>query len=118
MNLFEIDNINRLEGKALDLGEKLTNKEAIIGIVGLGYVGMPIAMEYCKKGFNAINLCKLSGLICEMLSITLNIPLLISYGVNVKLSPSFLAWIKSGRETKSICLFSSINFLTNLNLKF
>jgi UDP-N-acetyl-D-glucosamine dehydrogenase len=35
----------------VDLKQKIINKKAIIGIVGLGYVGLPIAVEYAKKGF-------------------------------------------------------------------
>ncbi len=30
---------------------KLENHSARIGIVGLGYVGLPLAMEFCRKGF-------------------------------------------------------------------
>ena len=25
-------------------------KKAVIGVVGLGYVGMPIALEFCQEG--------------------------------------------------------------------
>jgi UDP-N-acetyl-D-glucosamine dehydrogenase len=31
--------------------EKINNKEAIIGIIGLGYVGLPLMLEFCDKGF-------------------------------------------------------------------
>ena len=34
--------------------KRIQNKEAIIGIVGLGYVGLPLAMEFCKGGFTVI----------------------------------------------------------------
>lgn len=34
--------------------EKIENKTAIIGIVGLGYVGLPLALEYALKGFKTI----------------------------------------------------------------
>jgi len=34
--------------------EKLKNKEAIIGIVGLGYVGLPLMLRYCEVGFKVI----------------------------------------------------------------
>src|SRR5688572_24106555 len=27
------------------------DKSARVGVVGLGYVGLPLAMEFCKKGF-------------------------------------------------------------------
>lgn len=33
------------------LGEKIHNKTARVGIVGLGYVGLPLAVEFAKAGF-------------------------------------------------------------------
>jgi UDP-N-acetyl-D-glucosamine dehydrogenase len=35
----------------MGLQEKILSKKANIGIVGLGYVGIPLAVEYAKKGF-------------------------------------------------------------------
>ena len=32
------------------LKTKLNNKSAIIGIVGLGYVGLPLAIRYAESG--------------------------------------------------------------------
>lgn len=32
--------------------EKIKLKEANIGIIGLGYVGLPLVIEFCKAGFN------------------------------------------------------------------
>ena len=34
-----------------DLQEKIKSKKAIVTVVGLGYVGLPMALEFCKKGF-------------------------------------------------------------------
>ena len=34
--------------------EKLKNKEAIIGVIGLGYVGLPLAVEKAKAGYRVI----------------------------------------------------------------
>ena len=34
-----------------DLKRKIKNKKAIITVIGLGYVGLPIALEFCKKGY-------------------------------------------------------------------
>ena len=31
--------------------EKLEKKEALIGILGLGYVGLPLAREFLKAGY-------------------------------------------------------------------
>jgi len=35
-----------------ELRTKIKNKEAQIGIIGLGYVGLPLAVEFAKVGFN------------------------------------------------------------------
>ncbi|OGR87810.1 MAG: UDP-N-acetyl-D-glucosamine dehydrogenase [Elusimicrobia bacterium RIFCSPHIGHO2_02_FULL_57_9] len=34
----------------MNLESRLKNKTARIGILGLGYVGLPLAMEFCRKG--------------------------------------------------------------------
>jgi UDP-N-acetyl-D-glucosamine dehydrogenase len=34
--------------------ERIARKEAVIGIVGLGYVGLPLALAFTKKGFKCI----------------------------------------------------------------
>lgn len=39
---------------ATELIEKLNNKTAVIGVVGLGYVGLPLAVEKAKAGYNVI----------------------------------------------------------------
>ena len=36
--------------------KKIRTKEAVIAVVGLGYVGLPIALEFSKKGFEVIGL--------------------------------------------------------------
>ncbi|HET9321506.1 MAG TPA: UDP-N-acetyl-D-glucosamine dehydrogenase, partial [Bryobacteraceae bacterium] len=33
------------------LGEKIRTRQAKVGIVGLGYVGLPLAVEFAKAGF-------------------------------------------------------------------
>src|ERR1700733_4358757 len=33
------------------LAEKITSRRARVGVVGLGYVGLPLAVEYAKAGF-------------------------------------------------------------------
>ncbi|MBU1888244.1 MAG: nucleotide sugar dehydrogenase [Candidatus Omnitrophica bacterium] len=35
-----------------NLKSKIINKDASIGIIGLGYVGLPLAVEFAKAGFN------------------------------------------------------------------
>ncbi|OAA26584.1 UDP-N-acetyl-D-glucosamine dehydrogenase [Kosmotoga arenicorallina S304] len=34
--------------------EKILNREAVIGVIGLGYVGLPLAVEKAKAGFKVI----------------------------------------------------------------
>jgi UDP-N-acetyl-D-glucosamine dehydrogenase len=36
----------------LELIEKIKSKEARIGIIGLGYVGLPLVIRYCEEGFH------------------------------------------------------------------
>ncbi len=36
------------------LTEKLADKSAVIGIVGLGYVGLPLMLRYCEVGYKVI----------------------------------------------------------------
>ncbi|MHB2148063.1 nucleotide sugar dehydrogenase [Calditrichota bacterium LG25] len=38
----------------MDLLQKIENKEAVIGVVGLGYVGLPLLMEFVDQGFKTI----------------------------------------------------------------
>jgi len=37
-----------------ELLKKITDKSAKIGIIGLGYVGLPLGLEYALKGFNVL----------------------------------------------------------------
>ena len=37
-----------------DIIQKINQKTVVIGIVGLGYVGLPLALEYAHKGFKTI----------------------------------------------------------------
>ncbi len=34
-----------------ELKKKIKNKNAVITVIGLGYVGLPIALEFCRKGY-------------------------------------------------------------------
>lgn len=34
--------------------KKIENKEIVVGVVGLGYVGLPLAVEKAKAGFKTI----------------------------------------------------------------
>ena len=41
-----------LTAAAAQLSEKIANKTARVGIIGLGYVGLPLAVEFAKAGFS------------------------------------------------------------------
>ncbi len=38
----------------MELQEKIESRKALIGIIGLGYVGLPLAREFLKKGFKIV----------------------------------------------------------------
>lgn len=38
----------------MDMKEKILKKEAKVGVIGLGYVGLPLAMEFAKNGYKVI----------------------------------------------------------------
>jgi len=43
------------KSKALvDLLSKIEKREAVVGIIGLGYVGLPLAIRFAQKGFSVI----------------------------------------------------------------
>jgi UDP-N-acetyl-D-glucosamine dehydrogenase len=31
--------------------EKIKNKQALVGIIGMGYVGLPLVLRFCEVGF-------------------------------------------------------------------
>jgi len=33
------------------LREKISGRQASVGVMGLGYVGLPLALEFARKGF-------------------------------------------------------------------
>lgn len=37
-----------------ELEKLISGKEALIGVIGLGYVGLPLIVEFCLKGFNTV----------------------------------------------------------------
>jgi len=39
-----------------NLEKKIKNKSALVGIIGLGYVGLPLAVEYAKSGFKVVGI--------------------------------------------------------------
>lgn len=51
MELFSPSHVQSLSPLGQALSTKIDSKTAVIGIVGLGYVGLPIALEYAQKGY-------------------------------------------------------------------
>lgn len=37
-----------------ELMEKINSREAVLGVIGLGYVGLPLAVEFAQEGFQVI----------------------------------------------------------------
>ena len=40
----------------IQLAEKLESRQATAAVIGLGYVGLPLAMEIAEAGFNVIGI--------------------------------------------------------------
>ena len=40
----------------MQLTEKLTSRTAKVGVIGLGYVGLPLTIEMAEAGFTVIGL--------------------------------------------------------------
>ncbi|HHJ51726.1 MAG TPA: nucleotide sugar dehydrogenase, partial [Caldithrix abyssi] len=38
----------------MELLEKIHQKKAVVGVVGLGYVGLPLLMEFVEQGFKTL----------------------------------------------------------------
>ena len=38
----------------MDLMSKIKNKQALVGIIGLGYVGLPLVLRFCQVGFKVL----------------------------------------------------------------
>ena len=51
---------------AQQLKQKIDDRSAVVGLVGLGYVGLPLAMEFCKAGFTVIGF-DVSTRVCGLL---------------------------------------------------
>ena len=41
---------------AAALGERIARRTARVGVVGLGYVGLPLAVEFARAGFQTIGI--------------------------------------------------------------
>jgi UDP-N-acetyl-D-glucosamine dehydrogenase len=41
-------------GHVMDLLAKIKDKQALVGIIGLGYVGLPLVLRFCEVGFRVL----------------------------------------------------------------
>src|SRR5215469_1242330 len=48
--------MSNLAGIAAKLAEKIQSRKARVGVVGLGYVGLPLAVEFAQKGFEVVGI--------------------------------------------------------------
>jgi len=46
--------MTKSEARKEALLSKIGDKSAVVGIIGLGYVGLPLAIHFCQAGFNVI----------------------------------------------------------------
>lgn len=51
MQITRLENVHDVQQGHFVLANKLDQKTAQVGVIGLGYVGLPLAMEYASKGF-------------------------------------------------------------------
>ena len=40
----------------MELNKKIQDRTAKIGVIGLGYVGLPLAIEFVRAGFNVVGI--------------------------------------------------------------
>jgi len=48
------------------LKAKIQERNAIIGVIGIGYVGLPLTLEFCRAGFNVIGFDVDENKICKL----------------------------------------------------
>ncbi|MCS7027800.1 MAG: nucleotide sugar dehydrogenase [Bacteroidia bacterium] len=56
MKLFDISTFELQTQIAKNVAYKLSQKTAKIGVIGLGYVGLPLALEFAKNGFDTFGI--------------------------------------------------------------
>jgi UDP-N-acetyl-D-glucosamine dehydrogenase len=39
---------------ATQLIDKIIKKEALVGVIGLGYVGLPLVLRFCEENFKVL----------------------------------------------------------------
>jgi len=61
-----IGNESAVHSHATALAEKISNRTARVGIIGLGYVGLPLAVEFAKAGFNVTGIDLSEGKVSQL----------------------------------------------------
>jgi UDP-N-acetyl-D-glucosamine dehydrogenase len=58
-----------------ELIAKIESRETVVGVIGLGYVGLPLAREFLKKNFTVLgfDVMKKKSLKLAMVKVILNI---------------------------------------------
>jgi UDP-N-acetyl-D-glucosamine dehydrogenase len=93
----------------LDLKEKILSKKAHLGVIGMGYVGLPLMVEYAKAGFRVSGLDKVKERVDEMLAgrsyigdvLSWELKELVQAGLlNATIDPAMLAEV----DTVNICV--------------
>src|SRR3712207_629500 len=41
---------------AVDLLEKIATRQAVVAVIGLGYVGLPLAVAFAESGFSVVGI--------------------------------------------------------------
>mgnify|MGYP000385068486 CR=1 FL=1 len=88
----------------MSLLAKLEDGSAILGVVGLGYVGLPLSLEFAKAGYRVVGfdvdekrVAKLNdgiSYVMDVSSTELRRDLAVGRSVGEKIMPSVLAYIR------------------------
>ena len=88
----------------MKLLKKIKNKKAIIGIVGLGYVGLPLCIRFLEKGFKVKGLDKNKRKIVDLKHFNSNI-------INVKKNILKKSFSKNFEISSSNNILSEVDIL-------
>ncbi len=56
MKRFDHTSLEELDSSGQALRQRIDDQSAVFAIVGMGYVGMPLALEFAKKGFRTVGI--------------------------------------------------------------
>ncbi len=99
----------QIHGVAKDLEKKILDRSARVGVIGLGYVGLPLALEMAKKGFTVTGMDIDGGRVDSVnagISYILDVPGEVLFSLvaegRMKATQSFAA--VEGLDTVNICV--------------